>query len=55
MVNNVKKEIELYDKMCSWLQVYLEDKYKRKNCKVVVVDCHSVNLDAVLEQYDIIK
>ena len=55
MVNNVKKEIELYDKMCSWLQVYLEDKYKRKHCKVVVVDCHSVNLDAVLEQYDIIK
>lgn len=37
------------------LQVYLEDKYKRQNCKVVVVDCHSVNLDAVLEQYDIIK
>ena len=28
MVNNVKKEIELYDKMCGWLQVYLEDKYK---------------------------
>lgn len=55
MVNNVKKEIELYDKMCAWLQVYLEDKYKRQNCKVVVVDCHSVNLDAVLEQYDIIQ
>ena len=55
MVNNVKKEIELYDKMCGWLQVYLEDKYKRQNCKVVVVDCHSVNLDAVLEQYDIIQ
>lgn len=41
--------------MCGWLQVYLEDKYKRQNCKVVVVDCHSVNLDAVLEQYDIIQ
>ena len=31
MVNNVKKEIELYDKMCGWLQVYLEDKYKIDN------------------------
>ena len=33
MVNNVKKEIELYDKMCGWLQVYLEDKYKRQKLR----------------------
>ena len=55
MVNNVNKEIELYDGMCKWLQTYLEDKYAKKKCKIVVVDCHSVNLDSVLEQYGIIQ
>ena len=55
MVNNVKKEVELYAEMCSWMKTYLEDKYKGKSCSVAVVDCHSVNLDAVLEDYGIIK
>lgn len=41
--------------MCSWLKVYLEDKYNKKHCKIIVVDCHSVYLDSILEQYNIIK
>ncbi|MFI3169374.1 MAG: hypothetical protein R3Y06_05460 [Faecalibacterium sp.] len=55
MVNNVARETELYAGMCNWLQTYLEDKYSRTTCNVIVVDCHSVNLDAVLEQYGIIQ
>ena len=55
MVNNVRKEFELYDKMCVWLKNYLEDKYKNKKCQIVVVDTPNVYLDSVLEQYDIIK
>ena len=55
MVNNVKKEFELYDKMCAWLQNYLTDKHKNKKCKIVVVDTPNVYLDSVLEQYGIIK
>jgi hypothetical protein len=53
-MNNVKKEIELYPEMCKWLKTYLSDKYKNK-CKIEVVDCHSVNLDSVLDKFDIIK
>lgn len=55
MVNNVSKEVELYAEMRNWLQTYLEDKYKLKSCCIVVVDCHSVNLDSVLEQYGIVQ
>ena len=54
-MNNVSKEIELYEGMCQWLQTYLNDKYAHKRCEIVVVDCHSVNLDSVLEKYGIIK
>lgn len=55
MVNNVKSEFELYPGMCSWMETYLNDKFSRKNCEVIVVDCHSVYLDSVLEKYDVIK
>ena len=55
MVNNVKSEFELYPGMCKWLKMHLEDKYKNKRCDVVVLDCHSVYLDSVLEKYDVIK
>lgn len=55
MVNNVKREVELYAGMCDWLEIYLNDKYRTKKCDIYVVDCHSVNLDSVLAQYGIIK
>ena len=55
MANNVAKEVELYAKMTVWLDTYLKDKYKGKKCKIIVVDCHSVYLDSVLEKYGIIK
>lgn len=54
-MNNIKNEFELYKGMCFWLETYLKDKYSNKNCTVIVVDCHSVNLDTVLERYAIIK
>ncbi len=54
-MNNVGKEIELYDGMCKWLETHLKDKYFNSNCQVVVVDCHSVNLDTVLDKYNIIQ
>ena len=55
MANNVAKEVELYAEMTVWLDTYLNDKYKGKKCKIIVVDCHSVYLDSVLEKYGIIK
>lgn len=55
MENNVAKEVELYADMCKWLEIYLVDKYKRQNCDIKVVDCHSVYLDSVLEKYGIIN
>ncbi len=55
MANNVKKEVELYPSMCNWLKTYLEDKYKNRQCNIIVVDCHSVCLDAVLEKHNIIR
>lgn len=54
-MNNVLREVDLYEGMCKWLQTYLEDKYKRSQCRVEVIDCHSVNLDSVLEKYGIIQ
>lgn len=55
MANNVAKEIELYAEMCVWLNTYLSDKYRNKKCKIIVVDCHSMYLDSVLEQHGIIE
>lgn len=54
-MNNIKREVELYKGMCSWLDIYLKDKYKNKACSIRVVDCHSVTLDTVLEKYGIIQ
>lgn len=54
-MNNVKKEFELYEGMCKWLETYLKDKLRNEKCQVEVVDCHSVNLDVVLEKYNIIQ
>ena len=55
MENNVKSEFDLYPCMCRWMETYLNDKFHGKRCKVIVVDCHSVYLDSVLEKYDVIK
>lgn len=55
MENNVKKEVELYLGMCAWLNTYLHDKFKGQDCRIIVIDCHSVYLDSVLEKYDVIK
>lgn len=54
-MNNVRYEYELYPPMCKWLETYLNDKYKRQQCEIIVVDCHSVNLDSVLESYGVIN
>lgn len=54
-MNSIKKEVELYDGMCRWLEIYLKDKYKNKLCNIIVIDCHSVTLDSVLEKHNIIK
>ena len=43
MVNNVKKEFELYEPMRIWLQKYLEDKYK--GAKIITIDSHARTLD----------
>ena len=48
MGSNVKKEFELYEPMRSWLQVYLEDKYK--GAKVITIDSHARTLDVFLEE-----
>lgn len=53
-MNNVRYEHELYLPMCKWLETYLKDKYKRKSCKIKVVDCHSEYLDSILESNGVI-
>lgn len=55
MANNIKSEFDLYPGMCKWLSTYLNDKFKNKKCDVVVVDCHSVYLDSVLNKYGVIQ
>ncbi|WP_237036807.1 hypothetical protein [Mediannikoviicoccus vaginalis] len=52
---NVKFEIELYKPMCKWLGVYLNDKYKNKDCTIIIEDSHAVDLDSVLNKHDVIK
>ena len=54
-MSNVKYEYELYKPMCEWLKSKLENQYKNKNCEIIVVDSHSVNLDSVLEKHGVIK
>ncbi len=55
MANSIRSEFDLYPGMCKWLETYLQDKFKNKRCKVVVVDCHSVYLDSVLDKYSVIQ
>ena len=52
MVNNVKKEFELYEPMRSWFHRYLEDKYK--GAEIITVDSHARTLDSFLQEYGII-
>lgn len=52
MVNNVKKEFELYEPMRLWLQRYLEEKYR--GSRVITVDSHAKNLSVFLEEYGVI-
>lgn len=51
MANNVKKEFELYEPMRSWLQQYLENKYK--GSQVITIDSHAKTLDTYLAEYNI--
>lgn len=52
MVNNVKKEFELYEPMRIWFQQYLEEKYQ--GWKVITIDSHSRTLDLYLEENGVI-
>ena len=52
MVNNVKKEFELYEPMRIWFQQYLEEKYR--GWKVITIDSHSRTLDLYLEENGVI-
>lgn len=52
---NIFKEVDLYEEMRIWLDTYLKDKYRKKKCNIVTLDCHALYLDSVLEKYDIIK
>lgn len=54
-MNKVKREIDLYPDMCKWLESYLKDKYRNEACSVFVVDCHSVYLDSILIEYNVIE
>ena len=55
MENNVKSEFDLYPGMSEWLTIHLEDKFKNKKSSVIVVDCHSIYLDKILEKHNVIK
>lgn len=52
MVNNVKKEFELYEPMRIWFQKYLEEKYK--GWEVITIDSHARTLDIYLEENGVI-
>ena len=54
-MSNVRYEYQLYDPMRRWLEQKLKDEYRRSAKEVIVVDSHSVNLDAVLREYDVIS
>lgn len=54
-MSNVRKEVDLYLPMQEWLRTYLQDKYSRHRCEVIVEDSHSVTLDSVLEKNNVIK
>lgn len=54
-MSNVRYEYQLYEPMRRWLEQKLKDEYRRSAKEVIVVDSHSVNLDAVLREYDVIS
>lgn len=54
-MNNVRYEYELYEPMARWLETTLRDKYAHRASEIIVVDCHSVTLDSVLESYGAIN
>ncbi len=53
MINNVFKENELYEPMRQWLQIYLEDKYKR--AEIITIDSHARTLDSFLKEYGVLE
>ena len=53
-MNNVKKEVELYPDMCTWLETYLKDKYGKGSKEIIALDCHSEYLDSVLDTQGVI-
>ncbi|MCK1202225.1 hypothetical protein MXZ84_06005 [Streptococcus uberis] len=55
MLNKPRTEFELYPGMCNWLLSYLESKYKKSNCQIIVIDCHSSYLDSILIKYNVIQ
>jgi hypothetical protein len=48
MANNIQYEYELYAPMRTWLQKYLEDKFK--DAKITTIDSHARTLDLFLEE-----
>ena len=52
MMNEVKREYELYEPMRIWLHSYLSDKYK--GAEIFTVDAHARTLDLYLEEYGVI-
>lgn len=54
-MSNVANEFELYEPMRNWLKQNLEDKYKKVSCTIIVEDSHSINLDKILEKYEVIS
>lgn len=53
MAQNVNLEIELYEPMRLWLDVYLRDKYR--GAEIITIDSHARTLDVFLEEYGIIN
>ena len=53
-MSDVKKEIELYNPMCDWLESNLKDRYKRSSCEIHVIDSHALVLDKILTKYNVI-
>lgn len=52
MESNVLKEFELYEPMRSWLQKYLEDKYR--NAEIITIDAHARTLDSYLHENNVL-
>lgn len=53
-MNRVRYETDLYDPMKKWLEKYLSDQYKNSAESIIAVDSHSVTLETVLNNYNIL-